>query len=152
MVSDQRIPRTPLVASSPFSAQLGSEEVARSIARGLELGGTDGAEVCPLDDSGEEGCAAQLRAQLGQLDFDARLRRARALVIAAPRLEPRSLAASAAFELATRARQAGVPAYAVTAKVALNSFEARILDLQLIIEAGTERQLTAAGRKLALLL
>jgi glycerate kinase len=53
------------------------------------------------------------------------------------------------FEIATRARQGGVPCYAIAAHNALDPFEARILDLQVVLEAGGERGLSAAGRKLA---
>jgi glycerate kinase len=90
-----------------------------------------------------------VRALLEALDFDARMRRARAVVLAQWRLQERTLAGSAAFEIATRARQAGVPAYAVTAENTLDAFDARILDLQVILEASTARALAAAGRRLA---
>ena len=59
------------------------------------------------------------------------------------------VAGSAAFEIATRARQAGVPAYAVTGENALGAFDARMLDLQLVLEARGPRGLAAAGRRLA---
>jgi hypothetical protein len=42
-----------------------------------------------------------------------------------------------------------VPAYAVTAENGLDCFDARILDLQVILEAGSARALTAAGTRLA---
>jgi hypothetical protein len=42
-----------------------------------------------------------------------------------------------------------VPAYAVTAENALDSFDARILDLQLILEARSRAALVAAGLELA---
>ena len=86
---------------------------------------------------------------LDALDFDARMRRARAVVVGAERLEERTLAGSVTFEIATRARQGGVPAYAVTGANALGPFDARILDLQVILEARSARALVAAGRKLA---
>jgi hypothetical protein len=57
--------------------------------------------------------------------------------------------ASAVFEIATRARQAGVPAYAVTGRNALSLFDARILDLQVVVEARDTRALRKAGEKLA---
>ena len=60
-----------------------------------------------------------------------------------------TLAGSVAFEIATRARQGGVPAYAVTAENALERFDARILDLQLILQARSRDALVAAGRELA---
>jgi glycerate kinase len=75
--------------------------------------------------------------------------RSRAVVIAAARLDERTLAGSPAFEIATRARQAGVPAYAVTADDGLDAFDARMLDLQLVLQARDGRALAAAGRRLA---
>jgi hypothetical protein len=44
-----------------------------------------------------------------------------------------------------------VPAYAVTGHDALDPFEARIVDLQVVLEARTPRLLLAAGCKLAAL-
>ena len=71
------------------------------------------------------------------------------MIIGAARLEQRALAGSVAFEIATRARQSGVPAYAVTGDNALGSFDARMLDLQLILQARGARGLATAGRRLA---
>jgi len=75
--------------------------------------------------------------------------RSRAVILGEWLLEERTLAQSATFELATRARQSGVPAFAVTGENGLNRFDARMLDLQLIVEASSVRALTTAGRKLA---
>ena len=93
-----------------------------------------------------------MRALLDALDFDARMRRSRAVVLAERHLQEDTLRGSAAFEIATRARQGGVPAYAVTTENALEPFDARILDLQIILEARSVRTLAAAGRKLAQLI
>jgi glycerate kinase len=90
-----------------------------------------------------------VRAALRELDFDARMRSARAVLIAAAKLEERTLAGSTTFEIATRARQGGVPACAVTARGSLSAFDARMLDLQVIVQARGREQLVAAGRKLA---
>ncbi|HEY3960353.1 MAG TPA: hypothetical protein VGL68_07575 [Solirubrobacteraceae bacterium] len=141
------IPNTLLLAVCPFGEGLPAELVASAIAKGVVAAGRPAPDLCPL--ALTEGEA--LRAQLDEVGFDARMRRARALVVGAERLEERTLAGSPVFELATRARQAGVPAYAVTAHDALAPFDARILDLQLIIEAGSTRALAGAGRKLAAL-
>ena len=86
---------------------------------------------------------------LQAMDFDARMRAARAVVVGAERLDERTLVGSTVFEIATRARQAGVPAYAVTGENALSLFDARILDLQVILEARDPRALRRAGEKLA---
>jgi glycerate kinase len=107
-------------------------------------------DVCPVDED------LSIRTHrpsevLDELDLDRRMRAARAVVIACAHLEDRTLAGSVAFEAATRARQSGVPAYAVTGRNALNPFEARIVDLQVVLEASTTRALSAAGHKLAAL-
>jgi glycerate kinase len=140
------IPNRLMLAVCPFGPPLSAARVAAAIARGLCATSHSHPDLCLLEDA-EQG--ADLREQLDTIDFDARMRRARALVIAAERLEERTLAGSPVFELATRARQAGVPAYAVTAHNALAPFDARILDLQLILEASGPRALANAGRKLA---
>ena len=77
------------------------------------------------------------------------MRAARAVVVGAARLDEATLLGSATFEIATRARQAGVPAYAVTGSDALSAFDARILDLQVILQARDTRTLRRAGERLA---
>jgi glycerate kinase len=141
------IPRAMLVAPCAFSVELSAERVASAIGRGLQEGGAADADLCPIVPEPVD--AHQLRELLGALDFDARMRRARAVVVAVGRLAERTLLQSPTFEIASRARQAGVPAYAVTGENALDPFDARILDLQLILEARNTRALQAAGRKLA---
>ncbi len=95
---------------------------------------------------------AQLRGLLEGRGFDARMRPARAVIIAVEELSGETLAASAVFEIATRARQGGVPAYAVCARGELGAFDARMLDLQAVLRARGERALTAAGTRLAALI
>ena len=130
------IPQTVLVAASPFGAALSAEDVARAIARGLRACGLPEPDFCPIE-------------EMLPIDFDLRMRRARAVVLAEAHLRESTLRGSVAFEIATRARQGGVPAYAVTGENALTPFDARILDLQVILEASSPRALAAAGRKLA---
>jgi glycerate kinase len=141
------MPSRLLVAGEPFAAGLPAEQVVAAIARGLQAGGLPAPDPCPIvvPDESPGGLARLLE----ELDFDARMHNARAVVIAAARLQERALAGSVTFELATRARQGGVPAYAVTGENALDPFDARMLDLQTILEARTVRALAAAGRKLA---
>ena len=141
------ISQTVLVVSSPFGASPSAEEAGRAIARGLRAGGLPAPDLCPIDL--ERASAPDVAALLAELDFDARMRAARAVVLAEGRLREGALRGSVAFEIATRARQGGVPAYAVTGENALAPFDARILDLQLILEASDPRALAAAGRKLA---
>ncbi len=86
---------------------------------------------------------------LDALDFDRRMRAAHAVITGEGRLDDQSLVGKAVSEVATRARQAGVPCHAVVGANALDRFGARILDLQTVTEAGTPGQLRAAGRRLA---
>ena len=139
-------PTTPLIATGPFGG-LSAERVAALIARGLQQGGTPAADLLAL--AGGEESGAELRELLDGHHLEARLRAARAVILGRWRLQERTLAGSAFFEIATRARQAGVPAYAVAGRNRLDSFDARILDLQLVIEASSERALVAAGRTVA---
>ena len=143
------LPRTLLVAACAFGERLSAQRVATAVARGLADGGWQ-VDLCPIDGQWPPaGPAGEMRELLGALDFDARMRSARALIVCEQRLKEDALAGSVAFEIATRARQAGVPAYAITAENRLDSFDARILDLQTIVEAAGARSLRTAGRKLA---
>jgi glycerate kinase len=140
------IPRTVLIAVEPFGEGLSAERAGAAIGRGLGAGDPSlGVDVCPIEPSQQEGVGKLLEA----LDFDARMRAARAVVVGAERLDERTLLGSAVFEIATRARQAGVPAYAVAEENALSPFDARILDLQVILEAHNTRALRRAGEQLA---
>jgi glycerate kinase len=89
---------------------------------------------------------------LDAVDFDRRMRGARAVVTGEGRLDEQSLAGKAVSEVCTRARQSGVPCYAIVGGCELDSFGLRILDLQAALEAGTPAKLRAAGRRLAELL
>jgi len=140
-------PRQLLIAAGAFGPRLSAPAVVAAIARGIEAGGLPEPDLCPFSPVDE--AAEDVRALLDGIDFDARMRRSRAVVIAAARLEERTLAGSLTFEIATRARQSGVPAYAITAENHLDSFDTRILDLQVILEARGARSLEAAGRRLA---
>src|SRR5437764_10055147 len=133
------IPRCVLVVAAGFGARLPARAAAAALARGLLAGGVAATRCWPIDSA----------ARLALPELEARLRLARAVVIAQRRLAERTLQASPAFQIATRARQAGVPAYAVAAENRLSAFDARMLDLQLILEAATPRALAAAGRELA---
>jgi glycerate kinase len=135
-----------LIACASLGPRLSATTVANTIARGLEGGGLPEPDVCALPAVADGVATRQL---LDELDFDARMRRARAVVVAAERLEERTLAGSVTFEIATRARQAGVPAYAVTGQNALDPFDARVLDLQVILQARSRDALVRAGLELA---
>ena len=86
---------------------------------------------------------------LDAIGFDTRMRASRAVITGEGRLDRQSLAGKLVSEVATRARQAGVPCHAVVGSNRLDRFDARILDLQLIIEAGTIAGFEAAGARLA---
>jgi hypothetical protein len=140
------IPRTVLVVASPFPGPLGATLVAGALTRGLKSA-TGSWHVDSwmlehpaggLDELGRTGAP-----------FAARLHAARALVLAAEDLWGGGAAGSGAVGLATDARQGGIPAYAVTAAPETYSFGARILDLQTVLHATTERELQAAGETLA---
>jgi glycerate 2-kinase len=143
-----RIPDTLMIASCPFGRALPTERVGQAVAQGVRAAGRPEPDVCAL---AQAQAGAQLVGALRALDFDARMVRARAVVVVAPSLRRETLRTSTAFEIATRARQAGVPAYAVARENRLDAFDARMLDLQLIVGAHDERALCAAGRELALL-
>lgn len=146
------IPTTALIATQDFDARLPAAHVAAAIGVGLTLEGAPVPDVCPLEGLHGERGDRSVAALLGQLDFDGRLGRARALIIAVPSIDPHALQRAPAFELATRARQRGIPAYAILARATLDLFDARILDLQTILLARNERELRVAGARLAALL
>lgn len=151
-------------AARVFAAQKGAEpdQVGR-LTRRL----TQRAARLPRDPRGVPmtgaagGLAGGLWAELGAelvpgapfvldlLGFDARMRASRAVVTGEGRLDGQSLAGKLVSEVATRARQAGVPCHAVVGSDELDLFGRRVLDLQVVLEAGAPRGLQAAGKKLA---
>jgi glycerate kinase len=86
---------------------------------------------------------------LAALDFDRRLLASAAVIVGEGRLDVTSLHGKIAAEIATRARQNGVPAHAIVGSCALDRFDARILDLQEILEAGEVQAIARAAEKLA---
>ncbi len=86
---------------------------------------------------------------LDAIGFDARMLSAHAVVTGEGKLDRQSLVGKVVSEIATRARQAGVPCHAVVGTRELDSFGVRILDLQTVSEARTLAELQAAGRGLA---
>ena len=95
---------------------------------------------------------AELRAGgpfvLEALEFDRRMRAAWAVVTGEGRLDRSTLDGKIVAEVATRARQAGVPAHAIVGQDALDRFDARILDLQEILTGSTPVELEAAAAAL----
>ena len=88
---------------------------------------------------------------LDAIGFDDQMRDARFVVTGEGRLDAQTLEGKACAEVATRARQGGVACHAVVGKHELDPFRARVLDFGLVIEAGDEPALEAAGRQLAAL-
>jgi glycerate kinase len=86
---------------------------------------------------------------LDALEFDRRMRAAPAVITGEGNLDQQSLAGNLVSEVATRARQAGVPSFAVCGRCELDTFGQRVLDLQMVLEAGTIPALERAGRMFA---
>jgi glycerate kinase len=144
------IPSTPLVACGPIG-RLPAPRAAAAIGSGLLEAGLAAPDLAPLDDDART--PAQIQRLLAAARFDERLQRCRAVVIGAGPLRPRTLAGSLAFEIATRARQRGVPAYAIATSSSLGAFEERMLDLQAVelARGGSVSALAAAAARLAAL-
>jgi glycerate kinase len=85
---------------------------------------------------------------LDALDFDARMRAARAVVTGEGRLDEQTLEGKLVGEIGTRARQAGVPLHAIVGTDRLDGFGKRIIDLQLVQEATDLAAMEAAGERL----
>jgi glycerate kinase len=86
---------------------------------------------------------------LNALGTDARMRASRFVIVGEGRIDRTTLDGKGPGELATRARQGGVPCHAVVGQNGISKFDARIVDLMEIIEATTRDELVAAGRYLA---
>ncbi len=127
-------------------AGAGLAAAARSGAALIAFAGTPGPEV---NLRGARLIGLDARFVLDALDFDARLRAARGLIVADGICDERWLEGAVAGEIATRARQAGVPCHAIVGRNALDALGARILDLQRIVEAPTLAACEAAGAALA---
>jgi hypothetical protein len=148
VVSARGIPRTPLVACGPIG-RLPAARGAAAIGSGLLHEGLAAPDLAPLED--DPHTPDEIERLLAGAGFDERLRRSRAVVIGSGPLRALTLAGTLTFEVATRARQAGVPAYAIATSSSLGAFEARMLDLQVIELApgGSESALAAAAARLA---
>jgi glycerate 2-kinase len=116
--------------------------------RGVPLsgaaGGLAGGLWAAFDAKLEQGS----RFVLDALGFDARMRDARAVIVGEGCIDDQTLHGKAPGEAATRCRQAGVPCHAIVGRNALDPFDARILDLQTVTEAGTIAELEQAASDL----
>ena len=140
------IPRRALLACEPFGARLDAASVAQAIASGLTAAGQPEPDRLSLPAGVDDHGTAEL---LDREGFHARMRAARAVVLAVRALSERTLGGSSAFEIATLARQSGVPCYAIAADAELNAFDLRMLDLQIVLSARGEAGLRRAGARLA---
>lgn len=86
---------------------------------------------------------------LDALDVRERMRAARAVVVGEGRIDATTLDGKVTGEIAVDARQGGIPSFAVVGRNALDPFGVRILDLQVVLEAGDAEALVDAGERLA---
>ena len=124
------IPLAALLAGGAPGPRTGAGAALGAIAAGLQEAGWPEPDICVLGPG--EGSPRELLEAHGVRDADAPRAGAGG---GDGRLSAGTLAGSLTFEMATRARQGGVPAYAVTGENDLDPFGARILDLQLIVQA-----------------
>ena len=85
---------------------------------------------------------------LDALDFDDRMRAARAVVTGEGKLDEQTLQGKLVGEIGTRTRQAGVPLHAIVGTDRLDGFGKRMIDLQMVQEATNLEELEAAGERL----
>jgi glycerate kinase len=85
---------------------------------------------------------------LDALDFDRRMRAARAVVTGEGRLDEQTLQGKLVGEIGTRARQAGVPLHAIVGSDRLDAFGKRMIDLMRVIEATDLAEIEAAAETL----
>lgn len=89
---------------------------------------------------------------LDRLGFNERMAAARGVITGEGSLDRQTLLGKAVGEVATRARQAGVPCHAIVGHRGMTEFEARILDFETIAEAGDTRAIALAAERLAAVL
>ncbi|MGH2959546.1 MAG: glycerate kinase family protein [Solirubrobacterales bacterium] len=98
-------------------------------------------------------CGAQLKSGAGyvldQVDFTARMRASRAVITGEGSLDRQTLLGKAVGEVATRARQAGVPCHAIVGTMEMTEFDARILDFESVVEAGSAEAVAGAAESLS---
>jgi glycerate kinase len=127
------------------------EKIARELPRDPRgepmtgcAGGLSGALWAQYDAALEPGSAFVLRT----LDFDERLRASRAVIVGEGRIDEQTLHGKIPGEIATRARQSGVPCFAIVGSSTLDAFDARMLDLQRVLEATDLDAIAAAAASL----
>lgn len=85
---------------------------------------------------------------LDRLDFTARMTASRAVITGEGSLDHQTLLGKAVGEVATRARQSGVPCHAIVGRMGMTEFEARILDFESWTEATTLGEISDAAAAL----
>lgn len=85
---------------------------------------------------------------LDRLGFSARMTAARAVITGEGSLDRQTLLGKAVGEVATRARQAGVPCHVITGSMQMTEFDARILDFESWREASTLDAIAEAATQL----
>jgi glycerate kinase len=152
--------RTPFEqAAAVFAPQKGADAAAVArlqrrldalgVPRGVPMSGAAGGLAGGLWHRLGAALVAGAPFVLDALDFDQRMLASAAVVVGEGRLDATSLEGKIAAEIATRARQRGVPAHAIVGSCALTRFDARILDLQEIREAGDVASIARAAETLA---
>lgn len=89
---------------------------------------------------------------LDQIDFTARMRASRAVITGEGTLDRQTLLGKAVGEVATRARQSGVPCHAIVGQMGMTEFDARILDFESVTEAGDADSIADAAERLVAVL
>lgn len=150
-----------------FAAQKGaSADQITLLSRRLE----EFACVLPQDPSGKlltgaggglsgglwAACGAELKSGaawvLDQVGFTPRMLRARAVITGEGSLDRQTLLGKAVGEVATRARQSGVPCHAIVGRMGMSEFDARILDFESWSEAGEPQAIADAAERLVAVL
>jgi glycerate kinase len=85
---------------------------------------------------------------LDHLDFNERMRAARAVITGEGKLDEQTLMGKLVGEIGQRTRQAGVPLHAIVGTDAMDDFSKRIIDLQVVIAATTLEEVEAAAKRL----
>lgn len=85
---------------------------------------------------------------LDHLDFNPRMRAARAVITGEGKLDEQTLMGKLVGEIGQRTRQAGVPLHAIVGTDALDDFGKRMIDLQRVLVATTLAEVEAAAERL----
>jgi len=152
--------RTPFEqAAATFGPQKGADAAAVArlqrrleafgLPRGVPMSGAAGGLAGGLWAKLDARLVAGAPFVLEALDFDTRMLAASAVIVGEGCLDATSLEGKIVAEVATRARQHGVPAHAIVGRCELTRFDARILDLQEIFEAGGQPAIEDAAVALA---